>query len=105
MSARTFLLVRDEDASGVSGTGVVAEGVAFSNGKLVLAWVTGEATLGIYDSMEQLLKIHGHNGATRIEWNDGDVPAPQAAAGRVAEPPPAPAPKPEPDPFEWEVVG
>src|SRR5579872_1239536 len=37
---RRFVLVRHEDVSGVSGTGVVAEGVAFSNGVVALQWAS-----------------------------------------------------------------
>lgn len=33
---RRFELHREEDVSGVSGTGVVAEGVAFSDGRVLM---------------------------------------------------------------------
>jgi len=36
---RRFLLVRDCDPSGVSGTGIVAEGVQFSDGTAVMHWL------------------------------------------------------------------
>jgi hypothetical protein len=67
---RRFLLQRDADISGVSGTGVVAEGVQFTDGRAVLRWLTEIATSGFYDSVDHLEKIHGHNGATRINWID-----------------------------------
>ena len=35
-----FYLNRLIDKSGVSGTGVVAEGVVFTNGKCVLTWLS-----------------------------------------------------------------
>jgi hypothetical protein len=35
---RRFELHRDTDITGVSGTGVVAEGVAFSDGVVALRW-------------------------------------------------------------------
>lgn len=34
---KRFHLVRKEDASGVSGTGHVAEGIMFSDGKVVIS--------------------------------------------------------------------
>ena len=67
---RRFKLVRDEDVSGVSGIGVVAEGVQFSNGRSVLNWTTQYKSTAVYDSIEELDAIHGHNGRARIEWID-----------------------------------
>lgn len=67
---RRFHLVRYEDDRGVSGTGIVAEGVWFSTGKCVLCWVTQFRSVAIYDSVEELINIHGHNGKTEIKWID-----------------------------------
>lgn len=63
---RCFHLVRDFDVSGVSGVGVVAEGIVFRTGKAVLAWVTQYSSVAVYDSLEELAAIHGHDGRTRI---------------------------------------
>lgn len=68
--ARRFNLIRDEDVSGVSGEGLVAEGVVFSNGKAVLAWMTDKASVAVYDSVKDLIAIHGHDGKTRTEFVD-----------------------------------
>ena len=65
---KRFLLKRIEDESGVSGVGIVAEGVMFSNGKCALAWVTQFQSVAIYDSITELENIHGHNGKTVIVW-------------------------------------
>lgn len=65
---RRFLLVREEDVSGTSGTGIVAEGVLFSSGKAVLAWTTKYRSVGVYDSLAELEAIHGHEGRTKLEW-------------------------------------
>lgn len=67
---RNFTLDRVEDVSGVSGTGTVAEGTQFSNGKCVLSWVTKYRSIAVYDSIEELENIHSHNGNTRIVWGD-----------------------------------
>ena len=66
---RLFILVRDEDVTGVSGTGTVAEGVEFSDGRVALRWIVGDHRSTVtWDSIESVTEIHGHNGATRIEW-------------------------------------
>lgn len=67
---RTFILYRIIDASGVSGTGVVAEGVQFSDGTCVCRWLTATATTTMYNSIEDVQKIHGHEGATKIIFED-----------------------------------
>ncbi len=65
---KLFELHRDIDSSGVSGTGIVAEGIQFSSGKVVIHWLTKTASMGIYDSLAIMETIHGHNGNTRIVW-------------------------------------
>ena len=65
-----FLVVREEDVSGTSGTGIVAEGVLFSTGKAVIAWTTKYTSVAVYDSLAELEAIHGHEGRTTIEWVD-----------------------------------
>lgn len=68
--ARRFVLERTEDATGVSGTGVVAQGVLFGTGKAVLAWVTNFRSVAVYDSIDELTSIHGHDGKTVVRWLD-----------------------------------
>ena len=70
---RTFKLVRNEDFSGVSGTGEVAEGVQFSNGRCVMSWNTSTTSTAIYDSITDLVKIHGHEGRTVAVFANGEV--------------------------------
>lgn len=71
MSARRFKLHRDVDVSGVSGTGLVAEGVAFSDGTAVIHWVAGEhRSTVVWPDVAGVEAIHGHGGATRIVWVD-----------------------------------
>jgi len=67
---RRFRLVRSEDASGVSGTGAVADGVQFANGFCALTWKSEFASVAIYHSIDVLEKIHGHEGRTAVEWID-----------------------------------
>lgn len=65
-----FQLERDTDLSGVSGLGIVAEGVQFTDGRCALRWLSDKASTALYDNTEDLLAIHGHNGATRLVWLD-----------------------------------
>lgn len=68
--ARLFVLERDHDVTGVSGTGVVAEGVQFRDGTVALRWLTGEhRSTVMWDSIYSVEKIHGHDGKTRIVWD------------------------------------
>lgn len=68
---RRFNLWRDVDATGVSGTGNVAEGVEFSDGQLVVRWKSGVPSTVIWDDgTEEMMSIHGHNGWTTLEWVD-----------------------------------
>jgi len=66
--ARAFQLVRDEDETGISGTGVVAEGAEFSNGMCALCWLTAMHSVAVYPNIRQLVAIHGHNGRARIVY-------------------------------------
>lgn len=67
-SMKKFVLSRAEDMSGVSGTGDVAEGVEFSNGRVVLHWYGTHSSLVIYDNIKEVDTIHGHEGRTVIRW-------------------------------------
>lgn len=67
---RRFVLRRSEDASGVSGTGIVAEGCELTNGKVALSWYSQHTVVGVYDSMKSVEAIHGHGGKTAVEWLD-----------------------------------
>lgn len=63
-------LIRGEDLSGISGTGHVVDGVQFEDGKVVTRWRSPIAQTCVWDSIEDVQAIHGHNGATVIEWID-----------------------------------
>lgn len=66
-----FELHRDTDPTGISGTGVVAEGVEFTDGRVALRWVTGQhRSTVLWDDIRSVEAIHGHNGATRLVWID-----------------------------------
>ena len=66
---KTFHLERTEDISGVSGTGIVAQGVVFDDGHAAMRWMTATSSTAIYTSVDDLVKIHGHGGSTRLVWD------------------------------------
>lgn len=70
---RTFVLKREVDVSGVSGTGVVAEGAQFSDGTCVVRWLGERRSTVVWSSIEDVLVIHGHDGATKIVWTGGEI--------------------------------
>lgn len=76
---RNFNLDRFVDVSGLSGTGVVAEGVEFSDGTVVVRWLNAgvsdynrergvKPTTVVHPDIQSVEALHGHGGATRIVW-------------------------------------
>lgn len=74
-----FALVRDHDVTGVSGTGTVATGVAWPDGRAAMLWDTGRPPAGhdtpvrqvmLWDSVDEIEPVCGHSGATRLVWRD-----------------------------------
>lgn len=65
-----FHLERTEDVSGVSGTGVVAQGVMFHDGVTVTRWFGDHPSTAIWESVRDMMTIHGHGGRTKIIWED-----------------------------------
>jgi hypothetical protein len=70
MAVRTFVLHRDVDVSGVSGVGLVCEGVQFTDGIVALRWRGDHASTVIWSSLEDAMAIHGHDGKTRVVWDN-----------------------------------
>lgn len=72
---KRFELHRDHDVSGVSGTGIVAEGVEFTDGASVIRWYGDHPSTVVWASVDAAMAIHGHNGSTRLVWlDDADGP-------------------------------
>jgi hypothetical protein len=72
----TFTVCRQADESGVSGTGVVIEGVEFATGQVVLHWLTPfpKGSIAIFESLKDFTGVHvnPHPGnKTIITWSDG----------------------------------
>jgi hypothetical protein len=69
-AVRRFQLDRYDDLCGVSGTGTVAEGVEFSDGTAVLRWLVELKSTAVYNNVDELIAIHGHEGSTLLRWID-----------------------------------
>ena len=67
MIMKIFYLNRLEDESGISGTGRVAQGFIFDNGKVALTWLSDHPSITIYDNIGEVHAIHSHDGKTEIE--------------------------------------
>ena len=68
MEQNRFLLIRDVDETGVSGTGIVAMGFQFPTGRVVIEWLVKPFALGIFSSLQELIEVHGHEGKTRVKF-------------------------------------
>ncbi|MGH3383575.1 MAG: hypothetical protein ACRDO1_03255 [Nocardioidaceae bacterium] len=71
---RRFQLVRFVDHSGVSGTGVVAEGVEFTDGGVALHWTGGRPATAVWPDLGSVVAVHGHSGSTVVRWLDAEPP-------------------------------
>ena len=67
---RRFVLIRVEDITGVSGTGEVAEGTVFSSGLAVIHWLREPHAMGVYQTLEDVISVHGHEGRTQLQFID-----------------------------------
>ena len=63
---KMFYLNRVEDESGISGTGRVAQGFIFDNGKVAVTWLSEHPSVTVYDSIGEVRAIHGHGGKTEV---------------------------------------
>lgn len=70
---RMFVLNRRQDASGVSGTGIVAQGVEFDDGTAVLHWHGKWPTTTVFPSPTAVEEVHGHGGMTIVEYVGPEV--------------------------------
>ena len=74
---RTFTVCRQIDETGVSGEGVVIEGVELASGHAIIHWLypPPRGGIAIFDSLEDFLKVHVKphpKNKTMITFEDGD---------------------------------
>ena len=74
---RTFTVASQYDESGVSGEGVVIEGVTLATGQCVVHWLypPPRGGIAIFDSMNDFIKVHilpHPSNRTIITYDDGE---------------------------------
>ena len=70
MNARRFVLDRDSDVTGVSGTGTVADGVVWPDGAVSIRWRGEYRSTVAWDNLGSALAVNGHDGRTRCVFID-----------------------------------
>tara|TARA_Y100000034_G_C6862597_1_gene392751 strand:- start:376 stop:738 length:363 start_codon:yes stop_codon:yes gene_type:complete len=74
---RTFTVCRRADETGISGEGVVIEGVVLGTGQCIVHWLypPPRGGIAVFDSMEDFLKVHvlpHPTNKTIITFADGE---------------------------------
>jgi hypothetical protein len=73
----TFTVCRQYDESGISGEGVIIEGVVLGTGQCVIHWLypPPRGGIAIFDSMSDFIKVHIEphpSNKTLITYQDGE---------------------------------
>lgn len=73
---QTFTVFRSSDESGVSGDGIVIEGVSLATGQCVIHWLypPPKGGIAIFESMDDFIKVHikpHPTNKTIITFDDG----------------------------------
>jgi len=74
---RSFTVCRQHDQTGVSGEGVIIEGVVLASGHCIIHWLfpPPRGGIAIFDSLEDFLKVHVKphpQNKTIITFEDGE---------------------------------
>ena len=74
---RTFTVAREYDETGVSGEGVVIEGVTLATGQCIAHWLfpPPRGSIAIFDSMSDFIAVHIRphpSNRTIITYDDGE---------------------------------
>ena len=86
-SPKRFILYRHHDATGVSGTGIVATGVVWPDGHAALRWKADDcaepSSTSVWSSVGDMMRVHGHGGLSKLFYLDADD-AEEGRGGRAA---------------------
>ena len=74
---RTFTVFRESDETGISGDGVVIEGVELATGHCIIHWLypPPRGGIAIFESMDDFIKVHigpHPSNNTIITFQDGE---------------------------------
>jgi hypothetical protein len=70
LKVKPFYMLRHTDVNGLSGTGVVAVGVVWPNGRVSMQWTSIRSSIENHDCMESIQELHGHNGNSEFIFGD-----------------------------------
>jgi hypothetical protein len=69
-TVRRFELHRQTDVSGVSGTGIVADGVLWEDGSATIRWRGDRPSIVHWQDIEHAHSVHSHGGFTEFVFLD-----------------------------------
>ena len=74
---RSFTVCRQYDETGISGEGVIIEGIVLASGHCIIHWLfpPPRGGIAIFDSLEDFLKVHVNphpENKTIITFEDGE---------------------------------
>tara|TARA_R100001129_G_scaffold112345_1_gene77341 strand:+ start:210 stop:530 length:321 start_codon:yes stop_codon:yes gene_type:complete len=74
---RSFTVCRQHDETGISGEGVIIEGIVLASGHCIIHWLfpPPRGGIAIFDSLEDFLKVHVKphpENKTIITFEDGE---------------------------------
>jgi hypothetical protein len=70
--AKIFVLDRKEDNTGNSGTGIIADGIEFPCGKVVVCWRGPKSSVVIWNNIDEMRDISCTPSKIMINWKDSE---------------------------------
>lgn len=71
LDPQVFAVIRNADETGISGTGVVIDGIVFPSGECVTRWRGATPCISIWESFEAFKSVHidAHpDNKTEVKW-------------------------------------
>lgn len=90
---KTFMMYRREDISDTHDENQVNpadepqfQGIEFDNGKVAICWLTNMSSISVWDSMDDMLAVHGHpEYGSELEWIATEKPSPLITLSELVE--------------------
>jgi hypothetical protein len=71
---RRFLVIRNQEVSDIPNSDVIAEGTVFSDGMSVIRWLREPCSMSVFNTVDDVLAVHGHEGKTQLQFVDQNDP-------------------------------
>ena len=65
---RIFNLVREVDSTGLSGTGIVAQGIQFDNGNVVVCWLLNISSIVLFENLEDFKSVSCSHSRSEVKF-------------------------------------